>query len=255
VLDQASKYWAGRDDPRRAALTRVRTLLPFIADIRTKAMSPVQMEMTWMWMAHSLVYWVQDLHRRRLLTRGSRIFRMTSARLHPSSSTTGAVSRSPRPRWSRKPASLALELGHDGILVNAIQAGVTDTPALRKIPGNKALIDEALIATPAAGCTTPQDVAQAVVLLSDPRGAWISGDVIRVDGGEDIGLMKNWPGQEKPRGVRRGPSAPLWRVCPVWPPWPLLVCSCRCRLHATGRGSLPEAVQGGVGCNGGPPTL
>jgi NAD(P)-dependent dehydrogenase (short-subunit alcohol dehydrogenase family) len=161
------------------------TLLPFIADNPDEAMSPVQMEMTLDVMAHSLVYWVQDLHRRRLLTRGSRVFSMTSAGSHRVIKHYGAVSAAKAALESHT-RQLALELGPDGILVNAIQAGVTDTPALRKIPGNKVLIDEALNRNPGGRMTTPQDVAQTVVLLSDPRCAWVSGDVIRVDGGEDI---------------------------------------------------------------------
>ena len=33
---------------------------------------------------------------------------------------------------------LAVELAPTGVAVNALRAGVTDTPALRKIPGNEA---------------------------------------------------------------------------------------------------------------------
>jgi NAD(P)-dependent dehydrogenase (short-subunit alcohol dehydrogenase family) len=34
--------------------------------------------------------------------------------------------------------------------------------------------------------TTPEDVAQTLVALADPRVTWISGAVIPVDGGEAI---------------------------------------------------------------------
>src|SRR5258708_36699969 len=34
----------------------------------------------------------------------------------------------------------SLELGQHGITANAIRAGVTDTPALRKIPGNEKMV-------------------------------------------------------------------------------------------------------------------
>jgi len=34
--------------------------------------------------------------------------------------------------------------------------------------------------------TNPEDVAQGWVALSDPALTWISGSVIRVDGGEDV---------------------------------------------------------------------
>ena len=38
---------------------------------------------------------------------------------------------------------LALELGAKGVAVNAVRAGVTDTPAVRKIPIAEMLLDEA----------------------------------------------------------------------------------------------------------------
>ena len=54
------------------------SLLPFIADNPDEAISQAQMEMTSNVMAHSLVYWTQDLVRRGMLGDGSRIFSMTS---------------------------------------------------------------------------------------------------------------------------------------------------------------------------------
>ena len=46
---------------------------------------------------------------------------------------------------------LALELAPRGVTVNAIRAGVTDTPALRKIPGSDVLSRGRARATRAAG--------------------------------------------------------------------------------------------------------
>ena len=39
---------------------------------------------------------------------------------------------------------------------------------------------------PGGRLTTPQDVAQAIAALMDDRTHWMTGNVIRVDGGEDI---------------------------------------------------------------------
>ena len=70
---------------------------------------------------------------------------------------------------------------------NAIRAGITDTPALRKIPGHEELIASASAkATPGGRMTTPQDVAAVIAMLATGPTGWISGDVIGVDGGEDI---------------------------------------------------------------------
>ncbi|MCC7353913.1 MAG: SDR family oxidoreductase, partial [Anaerolineae bacterium] len=99
--------------------------------------------------------------------------------------TYGAVSAAKAALESHT-RQLALELGTQGILVNCIQAGVTDTPALRKIPGHEAMVEETARRNPGGRMTTPEDVAQTLVALSDPRLAWVSGSIIRVDGGEDI---------------------------------------------------------------------
>jgi enoyl-[acyl-carrier protein] reductase III len=77
-----------------------------------------------------------------------------------------------------------MELGPRGILVNAIQAGVTDTPALRKIPGHETVIETSIRRNPSGRMTTPEDVAATIVALSNPAIKFISGSVIFVDGGE-----------------------------------------------------------------------
>jgi len=81
---------------------------------------------------------------------------------------------------------LSMELGPLGITANAIMAGVTETPALRKIPGHAGMMEAALMKNPAGRLTTPEDVAKTIVLLSMEEASWVSGNVIGVDGGEDI---------------------------------------------------------------------
>ena len=81
---------------------------------------------------------------------------------------------------------LALELAPRGITANAIRAGVADTPALRKIPGHEHMMEIARQRNPHGRLTTPQDVAEAIALLSRSESAWITGNVIGCDGGEDI---------------------------------------------------------------------
>ena len=81
-----------------------------------------------------------------------------------------------------------MEVAPMGITANAIRAGVTDTPALRRIPGHERLIEGALQRNPSGRLTTPQDVARFIALLAQPGPAadWVTGNVIGVDGGEDI---------------------------------------------------------------------
>ncbi|MGH7473204.1 MAG: SDR family oxidoreductase, partial [Candidatus Methylomirabilales bacterium] len=61
-----------------------------------------------------------------------------------------------------------------------------DTPALRKIPGHEQMIEVAKERNPFQRLTTPADVADAIVALSRPGTHWMTGNVIGVDGGEDV---------------------------------------------------------------------
>jgi NAD(P)-dependent dehydrogenase (short-subunit alcohol dehydrogenase family) len=79
---------------------------------------------------------------------------------------------------------LALELGGRGILVNCIQAGVTQTPAQSKIPGAERMVEVTLKRNPTGRLTTTQDVAATIAALSQPNIRFISGTNIVVDGGE-----------------------------------------------------------------------
>jgi NAD(P)-dependent dehydrogenase (short-subunit alcohol dehydrogenase family) len=72
------------------------------------------------------------------------------------------------------------------VAVNAIRAGVTDTPALRKIPGNDRMIASCLAIHPAKRLTTPEDVAEVIVALARPSTTWLTGNVLGVDGTEDL---------------------------------------------------------------------
>ncbi|HIE39605.1 MAG TPA: SDR family oxidoreductase [Anaerolineales bacterium] len=161
------------------------SLLPFIADEPEEAITEAQMDMTLRVMAHSLVYWVQDLVRRGLLVRGSRVYTLSSGGAERVVVPYGAVSAAKAALESHV-RQLALELGPRGIAVNCLRPGVTDTPALRAIPGHEQWVQEALQRNPGGRLTTPEDVATTLVVLADPAITWISGAMIPVDGGELI---------------------------------------------------------------------
>jgi NAD(P)-dependent dehydrogenase (short-subunit alcohol dehydrogenase family) len=141
------------------------------------------MEMTLRVMAHTLVYWVQGLVRRGLLVRGSRVYALSSGGAERVSPVYAAVSAAKAALESHV-RQLAVELGPRGVAVNCLRPGVTDTPALRAIPGHEPYETEALRRNPGGRLTTPEDVASVLVALADPRVTWISGAVIPVDGGE-----------------------------------------------------------------------
>ncbi len=160
------------------------TLKPFLGEEKER-MTQAQMDMTLDVMAHSLVYWVQDLVAASLLGPGAHVFAMTSAGGHRIWPSYGAVSAAKAALESHC-RQLAVELVPKGVAVNAIRAGVTDTPALRKIPGNAQMIDRVLAVHPAGRLTTPQDVAQVIVAMARPETAWMTGNVLGVDGTEDL---------------------------------------------------------------------
>ncbi len=160
-----------------------------------KELSQKQLEMTADVMAHSMVYWVHDLFHAGLFADGSRLFAMTCEGAEHNVPTYGPVSAAKAALESHC-RQLAMELIPDGITVNCIRAGVTDTPALRRIPGHEELRQEAERRNPGGRLTTPEDVAEAIVALASPRLHWMTGNVIGVDGGEMIGARQH--GVEKP---------------------------------------------------------
>jgi len=161
------------------------SLKPFVPINDEQPLTKAQMEMTLDVMAHSLVYWVQDLVVNNLLLRKARIFAMTSSGGHSAIPYYGAVSAAKAALESHI-RQLSTELGHMEVAANAIMAGVTDTPALRKIQGNIPMVEVASRKNPRARLTTPEDVAKVISLLCKDGGEWISGGLVHADGGEDV---------------------------------------------------------------------
>jgi NAD(P)-dependent dehydrogenase (short-subunit alcohol dehydrogenase family) len=170
------------------------TLRPYIGKKAEDVMSQTQMEMTLDVMANSLVYWTQAVFINGLMKKGGRIFAMTSSGGHSVLPNYGAVSAAKAALESHI-RELAMELGPFGITANSILAGVTDTPALRKIPGATSMLKIARGKNPQMRPTAPEDVAKAIALLSHDDAYFISGNVIDVDGGEDI---VSYVGQKSP---------------------------------------------------------
>ena len=149
------------------------------------ALNKKNIEMTQEVMCNNLIYWAQDLFNKNLLNKGSHLIAMTSAGGRKNWQNYGAISvaKSGLESITRQ---LSIELAQYGIAVNAIQAGVTDTPALRKIPGFETMKKQALLNNPHKRLTTPLDIGEVIALLASYESSWMTGNIIRVDGGEDI---------------------------------------------------------------------
>lgn len=171
------------------------TLKPYIGTKPEDSMSQAQVEMTMDVMANSLVYWTQGAFFRGMMGKGASIYAMTSSGGHTALPNYGAVSAA-KAALEAHVRQLALEMGPFGIRANSLMAGVTDTPALRKIPGAASMLDIARRKNPQMRCTTPEDVAKAIALLAQDDAGFISGNVIGVDAGEDI---VSFIGQKGPR--------------------------------------------------------
>ncbi|MBI3203376.1 MAG: SDR family oxidoreductase [Myxococcales bacterium] len=184
VLDDVAKRFAerGRGETVRVLLHSLAfgTLKPLVGE---DAVNQKQVDMTCDVMAHSLVYWTQDLLSRKLLSNQGRIFAMTSTGAAQVWRGYGVVS-SAKAALESHIRQLALELGPSGITANAICAGVTDTPALKKIPDSDAMREVALRKNPSHRLTRPEDVGRALVALAQPCTYWLTGNVLYVDGGE-----------------------------------------------------------------------
>lgn len=189
ILDQMEKILADRGESSSVKVMlhslAFGTLKPFVAPSLKDAITPVQMDMTLGVMAHSLIYWVQELVTRQLMVRGGRVYAMTSSGGTRVWAGYGAVSAAKAALESHV-RQLAMELAPLGITANAIRAGVTDTPALRKIPGSQEIVETAMRLNPSGRLTIPEDVAEVIVTLSRPETYWMTGNVIGVDGGEDV---------------------------------------------------------------------
>ncbi len=147
--------------------------------------SKKQIEITADTMGHSLVYWVQDCLKAGLFDYGGRIFAMTSSGGTRAIPNYGPVSAA-KAILEAHIRQLAVELAPAGITANAILAGVTDTPALRLIPGHEKLIEIARQRNPHHRLTSPEDVARCIAALCHPATYWLTGNTLHVDGGENI---------------------------------------------------------------------
>ena len=136
-------------------------------------------------MATSLYDWVKELHQLGLFSDPASVISFTSEGNKKAWRNYAAVSAA-KAALEAITRNIALEFAPHGIRANCIQAGTTDTPSLRMIPGHEDLIQHSLQRNPYERLTTPEDVARVVGLLCKDEALWINGAVIPVDGGEHM---------------------------------------------------------------------
>ena len=158
--------------------------LPEVMD-DSRLLNQEDYQMTIYAMGSSLLDWANEVRERGLFADDARIIGLTSEGNKKAWKAYGAVSAA-KAVLEAMARSMALELAPFGIRTNIIQAGVTDTPSLRMIPGSSEIIKHSVIRNPFHRLTQPEDVANVVYLLSTDEATWINGTIINVDGGEQI---------------------------------------------------------------------
>ena len=76
--------------------------------------------------------------------------------------------------------SLARELGPNGIRVNAVAPGITNTDMVKALP--EKVIAPLIAQIPLRRVGEPEDIANAFVFLASDMASYISGIVLSVDG-------------------------------------------------------------------------
>ena len=160
-------------------------LKPFINENTSEQLTKQNLDMTLDVMSNSLIYWTQDLFHNKLLNKGSQIISMTSAGNSKQWDSYGAVSMA-KAALESATRQLAFELAPHKIACNCIQAGVTLTPALEKIPGYEKMIINAKSNNPHKQLTQTKDISKITVMIGSANHYWMTGNTIKVDGGEDI---------------------------------------------------------------------
>src|SRR5437899_3083051 len=81
---------------------------------------------------------------------------------------------------------LAVELGRQGITVNAVSAGAVETDVWHMIPDGAQALEAIRARTPGGRLVTPEAVADVVFFLASPAAQGIQGQVLTVDGGYSL---------------------------------------------------------------------
>jgi len=80
----------------------------------------------------------------------------------------------------------AYELAPKGISVNLVCPGLVLTDAVDAFPDREARVDKAKAATPTGELVVPEDVAETVAFLCEPRSHQIIGQTLVIDGGKTL---------------------------------------------------------------------
>ena len=85
----------------------------------------------------------------------------------------------------------ALELGPRGVRVNAVAPGFVHTPLTEPVNVIPGVLEDYVDNTALGRAGTPEDIAAAVAFLCSPQSAWLTGEVLDLNGGAHLKRYPN----------------------------------------------------------------
>ncbi|HEY8929843.1 MAG TPA: SDR family oxidoreductase [Mucilaginibacter sp.] len=158
-------------------------LKPLTGDDAHQTLSADDIQLTSYAMSNSLLDWTRSLLNAGLFHTDGRIIGLTSEGAHKYWEGYAAVSIA-KASLESLATYMAVEFAAYGLKTNIIQAGVTETASLKRIPGSDKLLAMGATRNPLGRLTKPEDVAAVMYLLCTDEARWINGALIHVDGGE-----------------------------------------------------------------------
>ena len=145
--------------------------------------SPKDLEMTWATNVNGPIYCAKACIRPMMKKRWGRVINLSSV-VAESGNPGQAVYSSSKAALLGLTRTLAREYASRGITVNAVAPGFieTDMTADLSDAGKQGIIDQ----TPLGRIGRPEEVAAAVVFLASEEASYITGQVVRVNGGMHV---------------------------------------------------------------------
>ena len=155
-----------------------------------EVLSPRQIQKTFDVMAHSFVYWTQELLARDMLAPSARLLGLGNTLSESLILNCGLIAAA-KAALETYVRCLALELGPQGYRVNLLKFPTVNTHAVRKVYGEEAMdhverVHRRMI--PAGRMCTVEEVARVVAFLASDAGEWFNGATIDYTGGMTLGL-------------------------------------------------------------------
>jgi 3-oxoacyl-[acyl-carrier protein] reductase len=145
--------------------------------------SPKDLDATWATNVNGPIYCAKACIRPMMKKRWGRIINLSSV-VAESGNPGQVVYSSSKAALLGLTRTLALEYASRGITVNAVAPGFIETDMTAELPdaGKQGIIDQ----TPLGRIGRPEEVAAAVVFLASEEAGYITGQVVRVNGGMHV---------------------------------------------------------------------